>query len=131
MQVNQKNQRIVLIRREGVRNTVIDTYFGQLQAYEIRRGKVNYKMGEIGRKYGYSIISYVPSEISDNNNILLQASSFSKPSLCSEEIVSFKNASQMRSLVEYLRNKTLSHDQIYYELDDSNVLEEISKLPKQ
>ena len=108
----------MLVRHEGSSTSIVGKYFAEYTHYEIVRGTTNADLRNEHRRYGYGVVPYVASAQSDDNCILLQREGVSPPALCPETVENFKSEPYLRSIVEFLRNKTLAQDTIYYELKD-------------
>ncbi len=65
------SSKIIMIRREGIETTIMNSVFLGHTKYEILRGKTNEDIRTFPILYGYQIIPYIAPKDADINIILL------------------------------------------------------------
>jgi hypothetical protein len=122
LQIPNCSASVVLIRKEGAGNSVVNTYFPTHTASEIVKGKSTADIRAEGKRTGYAIIPYVLAEKSENNYILLESSLTAKNTqMCPEKEEAVKGKEELRSLLEYVRNRTADCS-LYFDISQSELI---------
>lgn len=122
LQIPNCTASVVLIRREGASNSVVDTYFPSHTANEIVKGRSTADIRAEGKRTGYAIIPYVLAEKSENNYILLESPTTAKNTqMCPEKEEAVKGKEELRSLLEYVRNRTADCS-LYFDVPQNELI---------